>query len=82
MPKLLKHVPVRRGLDTVWLRPGDELPGWAVGLVGDHALAPDDVNVDDVDTAGDADEAKPAATPKATAPDFTGSAPRRRQSRK
>lgn len=38
MPKITKHVPVRRGFDTVWLKPGDDLPEWADGLVGDHAL--------------------------------------------
>jgi hypothetical protein len=39
MPKITKHVPVRRGFDTVWLKPGDDLPDWAEGMVGDHALA-------------------------------------------
>ena len=80
MPKLMKHVPVRRGLDTVWLHPGDELPDWAVGLVGDHALASDESDVED---ETEDKPAAPTAKPKATtAPDFTGSAPRRRQSRK
>lgn len=52
MPKITKHVPVRRGFDTVWLKPGDELPDWAVGLVGDHAL-----DAASLDTEGD-DEAR------------------------
>lgn len=39
MPKITKHIPVRRGLDTIWFAPGDDLPDWAVGIVGDHALA-------------------------------------------
>lgn len=82
---------------VVILAPGDELPEWAEGRVGDHclALAPieeasdeteggKEVTPDESDTedeAGDPED-KPAGKPQAAAPDFTGSAPRRRQSRK
>ncbi|WP_461169271.1 hypothetical protein [Arthrobacter sp. Z1-15] len=94
---------------VVALSPGDELPGWAEGRVGDHCLTPvlepndvedepnekpDDADSedheestpDDPETGDEAEavpeEPKPAAKPEAAAPDFTGSAPRRRQSRK
>ena len=95
---------------VVTLVPGDELPDWAEGRIGDHCLtsasestdAEDESNEDpdgadsqredgsSADDSGAQDEAEdvaeesaPAAKPKATAaPDFTGSAPRRRQSRK
>lgn len=94
---------------VVTLAPGDELPEWAEGSVGEHCLAPDlepndveeesdgaasedeESTPDDSDTGGeteevhtdDADDPKPEAKSKATdTPDFTSSAPRRRQSRK
>jgi len=87
MPKITKHVPVRRGFETVWLKPGDDLPDWAEGMVGDHALdaevaaeptadessqSPDADADSDKDTGGQAD---PAAEP---APDFTKPAPAKR----
>lgn len=78
MPKLVKYVPVRRGLDTVWLSPGDELPEWAAGLVGDHALedeAPEPAPLPEEDA--------PAAKSKSSeVPDFTAPAARRSRPRK
>ena len=91
MTKLLKHVSVRQGFDTVWLAPGDDLPDWAVGLVGDHALAhevPEDVEADSHggEDPSDPSKAKPKATPAkpktATELDFTSAAPRRGRPRK
>lgn len=33
------HVVLPHGCDYVQFAPGDEVPDWAVGLVGDHCLA-------------------------------------------
>lgn len=32
------YTAVHRGMESVHFAPGDELPEWAVGLVGDHCL--------------------------------------------
>lgn len=80
MTKLVKHVPVRRGLDTVWLRPGDDLPEWAEGMVGAHALADDDSVTDSpAEPKVVAEHPKRASKTKdPSTPDFTSAAPRRR----
>lgn len=46
--------------ELVSLLPGDEVPGWAVGRIGKHALATDDASDDGAD-----DDAHDAPPPKA-----------------
>lgn len=41
MRKLTATTIVRRGVETVVLHAGSELPAWAEGLVGDHVLEPE-----------------------------------------
>lgn len=108
MAKFSTHTFVHDGLVSHSFAPGDEVPGWADGLVGPHVLV-HGVNADHVEEEEDtpSDAVTPAGTedeldgdadsesndesksdtevskPKAAAaPDFTGSAPRRRQPRK
>ncbi|SEI44796.1 hypothetical protein SAMN04487917_101345 [Arthrobacter sp. yr096] len=41
MATFAEHVVVMRDFTAVTFKPGDELPDWAVGLVGDHCLVPE-----------------------------------------
>lgn len=76
----------------VTLAPGDELPDWAHGKVGDHLLdgtapeAPDDAEdetkaKDDGGKTGDAEDEAPDNT-EDDAPDFTKPAPKQRRPRR
>lgn len=56
MPKFTCHVVLKRGLESIEFAPGDELPSWAVGLVGTHALNAEEA-------APDADPSEPDADP-------------------
>jgi hypothetical protein len=68
--------------------PGDEVPEWAIGQVGDHVLEPEDAaesdGADDQDDApdpdadGDTDGDDADAPPADDQPDFTAAAPARR----
>ncbi len=57
--KLSAHVALTHGLDLVRFAPGDDLPEWAEGLVGEHALEPEKTKVGTAEvevTADDDDE--------------------------
>lgn len=69
------HVVVPRGYEYEAFAPGDVVPDWAVGLVGDHCLRSDDVPVADAEADEVTDDA-----PVSDAPDFTK--PARRNARK
>lgn len=69
--------------DLVALAPGDELPEWAEGLLGEHCFAPDEAAAKPEDPdAGDEREVKPSPKSEPAAPDFTAPAPRRGRPRK
>gem|GEM_PF-6391400 len=82
------HTVVHAESGPVFFGPGDELPEWAVGRVGDHVLSdpaepgdkPDGEPDDEPDTEG-GDEPEDPAEPgdKPDVPDFTKPAPRRRR---
>lgn len=42
MPKFAAHTFVHDGLTSHSFAPGDEVPEWAVGQVGDHVLVPEE----------------------------------------
>lgn len=69
--------------ELVTLAPGDDVPEWAEGRVGEHCFA-SEVDTDEVEDAADvaAPEAKRVAKSADTAPDFTAPAPRRGRPRK
>lgn len=74
MPKILAvHVVLNRGLDFVQLAPGDEVPDWALDLVGDHCLAvaasPEAVDHEPFMRPADDDDEAPTAP---AALNFTG----------
>lgn len=89
MPKLNCHVALYHGLDLVQLKPGDELPKWAVGIVGDHCLdgeavaseevaeATETEEVEESEEAAEAEEAEESEEVAEAAPDFTKPATRR-----
>lgn len=90
MSTFSKHVSVRNGFDTVWFKPGDKVPGWALDKVGPHVLAADQEveseNAPAVTEAKEGDiapetEASDAGHPEATAdePDFTKPAPAKKR---
>lgn len=97
MPKFTANVHVHGENGPVFFEEGDELPDWAVGLVGAHVLesepeADSDEEADKGDPKKVADE-EPETDPeedpedepeaaKADAPDFTAAAPRRGRARK
>lgn len=92
MATFAAHVVVHSDAGPVQFAPGDEVPDWAVDLVGDHVLADDPepesasepaaVDADDEDDP-DADESDDEELDApAAAPDFTTAAPRRGRPRK
>lgn len=77
------HVVLMRDFQAVAFAPGDELPEWAEGLVGDHVLTSDEVESD----PGPAVDPDPVVEPEPVAAepvDFTGPKPPRgtRQNRR
>lgn len=88
MPRtLIAHVSLwAANGDMVTLAPGDELPEWAEGRVGEHCfeLDAEPAEVEDAVNTADADEVdvKAPAKSKEAAPDFTAPAPRRGRPRK
>jgi len=87
MPKFVVHVALRdpNGYDVSQFAPGDVLPDWAVGLVGDHCLDSAEVAEERVEATEEEPEEvaeKPAPKRRAKAApaeglDFTKPAPRR-----
>lgn len=81
MPKLIANTTVLDGFVAKVLLAGEELPGWAVGLVGEHLLdespAPEPENVED----DDEQDGEPAAASSGE-PDFTKPAQKRGRPRK
>jgi hypothetical protein len=98
MATFAAHVVVHGDAGPVQFAPGDDLPDWAVGLVGDHVLIiePEDPAEDALDGAADNPEAEADVAADATdaddtddepeassaGPDFTAAAPRRGRTRK
>lgn len=77
MPKFSVHVALSSpDFRAVTFAPGDEVPEWAVGQVGEHCLMPDVAPAPDAQETEDA----PVATP--AAPDFTAPAPKRGRPRR
>lgn len=77
------HTIVQRDGLSVSFAPGDELPDWAVGKVGDHCLDSDQPASKSSSTRTESAEEAEMEAPKSTAaPDFTSSAPRRGRPRK
>lgn len=77
MTKFAVHTIVHRDGMPVAFAPGDELPGWAEGMVGDHCLTSEEAKpAKAVRADPKRDEAEPAG------PDFTAPAPRRGRPRK
>lgn len=74
------HVVLMRDFQAVTFAPGDDLPEWAEGLVGDHVLTADEVEspVEPDPEAAPVVEAGPEdAVPEDNEPvDFTGPKPR------
>ena len=81
MPKLIANTTVLDGFVAKVLLAGEELPEWAVGLVGEHLLdeapAPEPAHVEDDDEQDDE-----PATVSSGEPDFTKPAPKRGRPRK
>lgn len=87
MPKLAVSVVLPHESGFVQFLSGDELPGWAIGLVGDHCLvepAADPVDliavepVPEVVAEPEVPEAEPEKVEPAAEPDFTQPAPAKR----
>lgn len=70
------HTVVHRDGFPVFFTPGDELPEWAEGVVGDHVLTADSKPAPKDDETDD--EADEDSTPASDVPDFTAPAPARR----
>lgn len=70
------HVVLSHDFVAVQFVPGDEVPGWAEGLVGAHCLVDAPAVVDEpVEVAPDDGE---HVVPVGEVPDFTGTKPARR----
>lgn len=97
MTKFAAHTMVHDGLTSHSFAPGDELPEWAEGLVGEHVLERQDPadsedaegsdesdasDQDQGDDSGeDADGESKDQDPADDQPDFTAPAPARRRGR-
>lgn len=79
MAKFKVHVVLSDGLDFVQFAPGDEVPDWALDLVGDHCLALPEPDMADggrilaaADTAELLANGEAESVTSSTLPNFTG----------
>lgn len=72
MAKFTVHTAVHGERGTEFFKPGDEVPEWAVGKVGDHVTdagrTEPEADMDEDSTEADADKAEDTKAPDFTAP--------------